>query len=52
MRESWDVTIREAGQTRDDGNLVARWVWVLMRMCRKEVMVLLHVQEHQPQAYP
>ena len=27
MRESWDVTIREAGQTRDDGNLVARWVW-------------------------
>ena len=37
MRESWDVTIREAGQTRDDGDLVARWVWVLMRMCRKEV---------------
>ena len=28
MRESWDVTICEAGQTRDDGNLVARWVWV------------------------
>ena len=51
MRESWDVTIRGAGQTHDDGNLVARWVCVLMRMCRKEVMVLLHAQEHQPQSY-
>ena len=36
MSESWDVTISEAGQIRDDGNLVARWVWVLMKMCHKK----------------